>query len=581
MAKRGGGVKIAEAEGEAMRAAIYTRFSSDRQREASSEDQRRNCERRADAEGWEIVAHYKDEGISGSRSDRPGYQQTLRAAMAGEFDVLLLDDLSRLSRDQVEGESAIRRIEHRGVRVIALSDGYDSQSKSRKMQRGVKGLMNEIFLDDLRDKTHRGLTGQALKGNNCGGRAFGYKHVPVEDPTRRDPFGRPVIVAVRREIDEAQAEVVRRIFGSYAAGASARAIAEALNRDGIASPGSTWNRERPCRGWAATAINGPMAGTGILNNPTYVGTYVWNRAQWVKNPDSGKRERRLRDKAEWVENDMPELRIVPDALWQAVKRRQRERADTVGARVRAGFTERAARRSGPPGKYLFSTLLKCDVCGSSFVMSGATHYACASMVNGRRPFCGNRGRVKRTVVEAALLRDVQTELLAPEVVKAICKEVPKRLAALTKQADVDERRVAEIEAENERLVDSIARMAGSVQLEGRLKRNEAEIARLRSSASAPAVKVGRIIPKLAETYRAVIADLGDVALRDVGRGRADLRRLYGGEIRIRPSADGSCLEAAVPGKDRLVQLAVANGLGFGATTSGVAGTGFEPVTFGL
>src|SRR5439155_4488479 len=137
--------------------------------------------------------------------------------------------------------------------------------------------------DDLRDNTHRGIEGQALKGNNCGGRAFGYRHVPIEDPTQRDTYGRPLVVAVRREIDEAQASVVRRIFEWYADGRSPRWIAEELNREGIPSPGSTWHRDQPIRGWAATAIAGPMAGTGILNNMIYVGRYVWNRSQWVKN----------------------------------------------------------------------------------------------------------------------------------------------------------------------------------------------------------------------------------------------------------------------------------------------------------
>ena len=68
----------------------------------------------------------------------------------------------------------------------------------------------------------------------------------------------------------------------------------------------------------------------------------------------------------------------------------------------------------------FSTLLKCDVCGSSFVLSDRSHYACASMVNGHRQFCGNRGRVRRTTPEAALLRDIKEKLASPEAVRAIC-----------------------------------------------------------------------------------------------------------------------------------------------------------------
>jgi hypothetical protein len=58
---------------------------------------------------------------------------------------------------------AIRRLEFSGLRIVATSDGYDSTSKARKVHRGFEGLMNEIFLDDLRERVHRGLAGQAMK----------------------------------------------------------------------------------------------------------------------------------------------------------------------------------------------------------------------------------------------------------------------------------------------------------------------------------------------------------------------------------------------------------------------------------
>ena len=68
-----------------MKAAVYTRYSSAVQREASSADQLRNCMRRVETEGWQLVRHFKDEAISGSRADRPGYQEMLKAATRGEI----------------------------------------------------------------------------------------------------------------------------------------------------------------------------------------------------------------------------------------------------------------------------------------------------------------------------------------------------------------------------------------------------------------------------------------------------------------------------------------------------------------
>lgn len=122
----------------------------------------------------------------------------------------------------MEAETTFRRLEHWGVRVIGVSDGYDSEAKTRKVHRAVKNLMNEVFLDDLAEKTHRGLEGQARAGNNAGGRAYGYSHVPIEDPSRSDSFGRPLVVAMRREIDQAQATVVRDIYEWYTDGFSPR-----------------------------------------------------------------------------------------------------------------------------------------------------------------------------------------------------------------------------------------------------------------------------------------------------------------------------------------------------------------------
>ena len=82
-----------------MKAAIYCRYSSDKQREASIEDQRRNCLRVAEREGLSITTEYCDQAATGSRADREGYQMMLADAKARLFDVLLVDDLSRLSRD--------------------------------------------------------------------------------------------------------------------------------------------------------------------------------------------------------------------------------------------------------------------------------------------------------------------------------------------------------------------------------------------------------------------------------------------------------------------------------------------------
>lgn len=149
-----------------MRAAVYARFSTERQRESSITDQFRLCQAAAEGRGWAVAVRHADEGVSGSTpvASRSGGAALLADVLAGRVEVVVLEGLDRLSRDLVEQETIVRRLEHRGVRIVGVSDGYDSQSAARKLHRGMRGLINEVYLDDLRAKTHRGLEGQVVRG---------------------------------------------------------------------------------------------------------------------------------------------------------------------------------------------------------------------------------------------------------------------------------------------------------------------------------------------------------------------------------------------------------------------------------
>ena len=65
-----------------------------------------------------------------------------------------------------------------------------------------------------------------------------------------------------------------------------------------------------------------LQSTGLLNNELYVGRLVWNRQRYIKDPTSGRRVSRINDPGELIVKDVPELRIVDDALWDRVKTRQ-------------------------------------------------------------------------------------------------------------------------------------------------------------------------------------------------------------------------------------------------------------------
>ncbi|MEE4455306.1 recombinase family protein [Novosphingobium resinovorum] len=115
------------------RVALYARYSSDNQREASIEDQFRICRERADREGWQIVAAYKDAAISGSSMVlRPGIQSLLQEAQCGQIDIILAEALDRLSRDQADIATVYKHLKFAGVPIVTIAArSANSMSASR------------------------------------------------------------------------------------------------------------------------------------------------------------------------------------------------------------------------------------------------------------------------------------------------------------------------------------------------------------------------------------------------------------------------------------------------------------------
>jgi site-specific DNA recombinase len=556
-----------------MKAAIYARFSTDKQSDSSIEDQARNCTRYAERLGMEIVHRFEDKAISGTSKMRPGYQAMLAAAERGEFNALLVDDLSRLSRDDVEMKQVIRRFKFRRITIIGVSDGYDSGSKGEKIQSTMRGLMNELYLDDLREKTHRGLYGKAMNGFSAGGSCYGYSRVPIEHPTKLDPSGRPLIEAVRRVVNEEEAKWVRQIFEWYASGYSPKSIAAELNRKKIPSPrGSTW---------AANAIYGDITqDNGLLNNQLYIGRYIWNRSEWIKNPDSGKRKRIERPESEWVVTEMPDLRIVPQDMWDAVKARQAQtRQDS--AKLRQALNNPKSRSH--TGKYLFSGLLKCGCCGANFSMCSTSSYGCATNLNRGHAACSNKLRVPRRFLEGRLIEAIRGDLLSKEAVDAFIKET----AILLRQAELDvqpqhkamERQLVEAERSIANIMAAIK--AGIITTSTKAELEKAEAARSEAEATlkakASATKeLPCLLPRAAERYRALVKDLGSTLQRDVAQARHHLKTLLG-TINLVPQPEGHLVAELRHNREGIAHLTYGNDWKILL----VAGAGFEPAAFRL
>lgn len=489
-----------------MRIAAYARYSSDQQSASSIDDQLRNCRAYCARQGWPAPEVFQDAAMSGARSDRPGYRRLL--ATAASFDVILVDDLSRLARDSIEVAQAVRRLTFSGVRLIGVSDGVDTGRKSHKADVGLRGLMGELYLDDLRDKTHRGLTGRALGGASAGGLPFGYR----------------VTERGQRAIDEPQGAVVRRIFAEFNAGASARQIAAGLNRDGVPS----------ARGgsWAVSAIFGDVRrGIGILANPIYIGRQTWNRSRWVKHPDTGRRVRQERPEAEWITTDHPELAIIDLPTWSAAQARITGRHRDTG------------RSAGRPPSQLLSGILRCGDCGGPMVSIDRYRYGCG--VAKDRGTCASKLTVRRTDAEHALLASVREDILSDEAYRHYVKQVNRVVKENAPDIAGAERALANAKRQHGNMMAAIregiitpSTRAELISTEAAVKHAEEALAAMRTFTPA------HVLPRAKERWHSIVARLADVA-RNIPAARTAIRELLGENIPVRNDNGQPIAELAV------------------------------------
>lgn len=181
-----------------MKVALYARYSSDNQRDASIADQFRMCRLHAEKQGWQIVEEYSDHAISSTSLLRPGIQALISDATRGRFDLILAEAMDRLSRDQEDIAGLFKRMSYSDVKMFTLSEGEVSH-----LHVGLKGTMNALFLKDLADKTRRGQRGRVEAGKSGGGNSYGYDVVK-----KLDASGEPI--RGDRTINEAQAEAWQR-----------------------------------------------------------------------------------------------------------------------------------------------------------------------------------------------------------------------------------------------------------------------------------------------------------------------------------------------------------------------------------
>ena len=500
-----------------MRCAIYARFSSDRQKPCSIDDQVRQCRKYAAAQGWRIAeAHmYADRAVSGtSQAGRDGFHALAEAALGqpAPFDCILVDDTSRIGRDQADALQFYKRLSFAGIRLVAISQGVDSASEQADLVLGIHGIIDATYSKELAKKTHRGMEGALLRGRPCGGRCFGYR------TARGGENGEELATVVH----EGEAAVVRRIFRESAAGRGFRPIARDLNREGVASP-------QPYRGqrhasWAATAVR------QILLNERYTGALVWNKTRKVRHPETGRKIQRPRPANEWQRMERPELRIVEQEVFERAQR---------------GIAKRAAARHGELGgrraNHLLSGLLECAECGSKLVIvaggrrgDGKKSYAKYGCPLARRGVCGMTMTIYRESLERKFLAALR-QALEDAGAQVRIREGMRRLAERAAEERMDAgKRLAELKGRIERLAALIADGNHSAALLEKLRQMEGEHDRLAAEKRAPAAAA-----------KATPFDALGMALQATVANPAAIKQELSGRLRIVASGKAEGLDCTL------------------------------------
>jgi DNA invertase Pin-like site-specific DNA recombinase len=423
-----------------MIAAIYARKSTEQHGDAEMKSvvrQTDNARAFAQTKGWRVAElHvYSDDAVSGAETRKLVQKERLLetiAAGAAPFQVLIMRDTSRFSRrDGDEAFGELKRIAQAGIQIWFYLDGtrFTYGTFGDNVVGFVRAEMNAEYRRAISLATKESHVRKFQAGHAVGGACFGYTNVRINGHTER-------------RIDPAQADVVRRIFTASAAGAGYTRICKDLNADGVLTPSG--------RPWSPSTL------LAVLKRPLYRGEVVWNMTR-RRAPD-GTATFARRPETEWLRVDCPDLRIIDDSTWHAVRTRiERVRARLQTAAPRKRGPQQGARRDRE-SPYLLAGFTRCAECGGSVGVLDRRQYGCIAYHKRGPSACRNALKLPIAALEDAVRETLGTDVLRPAVVKATLAGVLAALAPDTINRDLarNQQQLAKLDREVARLTDAIA-----------------------------------------------------------------------------------------------------------------------------
>jgi site-specific DNA recombinase len=470
--------------------AIYARRSQEHQEE-SVERQVTLATAFCEKKGWRIVTIYRDDQQNTGRREfvkRTQFLRMMADAEEGSFDTVVCRDLTRLGGDMARTMLAIEELKECGVTVHYFVDDTEQKlATTDKMMLAMRTGFAEQERDGISSRVREALHLKATQAYCVGGRCYGYSLVPIMNGS----------VKIRTEyaICPTESAIVREIFSSYANGQGLKRIASDLNSRGVPSPRG--------QSWSPTCIR-PM-----LLRERYAGLIQWGKRH--KTYRRGTKIRVAQAEAEWVAVDAPHLRIVDQAVWQAVAERFTRQVRLTG--------HRGGDRA--PTKHLLSGFLKCGECGGSVSAEmkkwgahSVDHYLCKKHRQGGVTACSNSvRRPVATVDEIVLAFMQQFSSMCLDQVMAIVKADMAKAAADAGKGTCD------LEAQAKKLRTEVGKLAESLLATDTkplivmrmISDREQQLADLETRIAAARVKPAVRKQELARVEEAIRAKLADVS----------------------------------------------------------------------
>ena len=319
--------------------ALYCRLSQEDENKGDSDsiiNQKAILSKYAEDNGFTNLQFFVDDGYSGVRFNRPGFQKVVELMKTGKVETFITKDLSRFGRNYLEVGGYLEAFEKWNVRYIAINDNFDSLYSDGNELIPFKNVFNEWFARDTSKKIRAVLKAKAERGERVGTQIpYGYK---------KDPEVKGHLL-----IDEETAPVVKMIYDLCAAGNGPRIIASMLKEKKILKP-SAYSYQKSGKygcitdtediyGWSDRSV------AGILDNEVYLGHTINCKSTVASYKDKRKINK---PENEWLRFENTHDAIIDETTWEIVRK------------VRAG--KRRRNNMGEINKY--SGLLYCADCGS-------------------------------------------------------------------------------------------------------------------------------------------------------------------------------------------------------------------------